>query len=145
MENRPVRMSVLRAVGHNIADSLASGVGLPIDMRGSDVFGEAAQGAITVDFLAGTASRGSPALCAAVAAYAGLLDAFCRRHGIRSAAFAEFTARFDGQGTVTVTVGDRAGRRWRDAYVGRPLRRPEMLDPLGRRRPVAGRRIARDE
>jgi hypothetical protein len=44
----------LRSIVHNVADSLASGIGLMIGVYNSDTFGEAARspsGLITVDFL----------------------------------------------------------------------------------------------
>jgi hypothetical protein len=44
------------AIGHNIADSLGSGVGLPIGVYFTDVFGEASrlpEGFIVIDFLTG--------------------------------------------------------------------------------------------
>lgn len=64
----------LRAIVHNIADSLASGVGLIIGVYEMDVFGEAAQsqeGAITADFLMGDVVEGQPSvsLAHAVASY----------------------------------------------------------------------------
>ena len=52
----------LRSIAHNIADSLASGIGLLIGVYEMDIFGEAStskQGFITVDFLNGTTAGGT--------------------------------------------------------------------------------------
>lgn len=64
----------LRAFVHNVADSLASGIGLLIGVYGTDVFGEARlshDGSLTVDFLNGTIVEGgaSKSLAAAVSLY----------------------------------------------------------------------------
>ncbi len=52
-----MKFDELRSIGHNIADSLASGTGLLIGIYGTDIFGEASRSPerfITVDFLTGT-------------------------------------------------------------------------------------------
>jgi len=62
-----VKHSVLTSIGHNFADSLASGIGLMIGVYAMDVFGEAAcspEGFIEVDFLTGC-DVGSAALALA--------------------------------------------------------------------------------
>src|SRR5215212_9535441 len=76
----------LRSIAHNIADSLACGIGLMIGVYDTDVFGEAAGsagGAITVDFLEGAVVEGeaSPGLSRAVALYRDALPGLCARHG----------------------------------------------------------------
>ncbi|MHB9841539.1 hypothetical protein Q8F57_042780 [Paraburkholderia terrae] len=57
-----MKIGELKSLGHNIADSLASGIGLMIGAYDIDVFVEAAagpEGFIIVNFLDGTAF-GSP-------------------------------------------------------------------------------------
>jgi hypothetical protein len=49
----------LEAVAHNIADSLGSGVGIPVGAYEMDIFGEStrtSEGFIEVDFLTGKAT-----------------------------------------------------------------------------------------
>lgn len=86
-----MKHDVLRSVGHNLAASLASGIGLLIGLYNVDVFGEAARtedGCITVDFLAGTTSeRASASLQEAVKLYRAAFPALCARHDISSAIF----------------------------------------------------------
>ena len=138
-----MKFSELKSIGHNIADSLASGVGLPIGIYTTDVFGEAAgsqEGFITVDFLNGTTSGAtpSPSLAKAVSRYAEALVDLCARHGTDVSAFRELSVRYasgvDGP-RFTVSVEDVSGRRSSDDYVGVPGRRPKQLDDLGRVRP----------
>jgi hypothetical protein len=53
-----VKFDVLRAVGHNIADSCGGGIGLLVGIYDFDVYGEACSrkdGRVTVDFLEGEA------------------------------------------------------------------------------------------
>ncbi len=54
-----MKHAVLTSVAHNIADSLASGIGLMIGVYEMDIFGEAAhssEGFIEVDFLTGASA-----------------------------------------------------------------------------------------
>jgi hypothetical protein len=135
-----MKFGQLRSIGHNIADSLAGGVGLMIGVYELDVFGEAAAGSagyILVDFMTG-ASHGSPVsanLAAAIALYAQALDGLCQRHGLRAEHFQELTARYslDVNGPrFVVTVADKNGRYASDEYLGVPGTRPRELDALGR-------------
>jgi hypothetical protein len=51
-----MKFGTLKSIGHNVADSLASGVGLMIGVYEMDVFGEVTstpEGFIEVDFLTG--------------------------------------------------------------------------------------------
>lgn len=122
----------LKSIGHNIADSLASGICLLIGYREVDIFEEAAESAaghIEVDFLTGTSS-GSPAsqtLAESIALYREALDRLCQSHGTTASAFAVLTARFAIDARYgkhfTVTVEDPAGRRSTDHYLGSPGRR----------------------
>jgi hypothetical protein len=130
----------LKSIAHNIADSLASGVGLLIGVYEMDVFGEAArsaEGFITVNFLTGTSEGGtpSPSLARAFAQYRDALARLCAKHDTSPAAFRELTARYsvDARGyRFVVTVADQQGRRSVDDYVGIPGRRVRVLDALGR-------------
>jgi hypothetical protein len=57
-----MKFDQLRSIGHNIADSLASGIGLPIGFHETNVFAEAkrqtGQAVIIIDFLTGTCASG---------------------------------------------------------------------------------------
>jgi hypothetical protein len=135
-----MKLGEISSVGHNIADSLASGIGLLIGVYATDIFGEAAksaEGFITVDFLTGKTSGGQPSepLARAIELYAGALPALCERHRVALSSIKQLTASFSGQPSFerfVVTVEDQQGRRTTDAYVGRPGRRVKTLDRLGR-------------
>lgn len=138
-----MKFSELKSIGHNIADSLASGLGLPLGYFPTDIFGEAAastEGYILVDFLTGTTAGGQPSnlLAKAILLYAGALDALCKRHGTTTEAFAKLTARYSQKhngGHFTVTVEDHQGRLSEDTFYGSPGRRIKVLDAHGRVRP----------
>lgn len=127
-----MKFGELKSIGHNIADSLASGICLLVGNYETRIFEEAAgspAGFIEVDFLAGTSS-GSPTssvLTEVIALYQGALDRLCERHGTSASVFATLTARFavDSRygGHFTVTVEDRDGRRSVDEYLGVPGRK----------------------
>ena len=58
-----MKFNELKSIGHNIADSLASGIGLLTGDYDFDVFGEAAgspEGFILVDLLTGTWAGATP-------------------------------------------------------------------------------------
>ena len=144
-----MKFGVLRPIGHNIADSLASGIGLPIGVYLTDIFGEAngsREGFIEVDFLAGTSTGGrpSPSLAKAIVLYRDALSKICESHSIDLSAFTKLRARYSGVflgQRFVVTVEDRAGRIAVDNYEGLGGRRPLRLDPLGRVRRDRGRII----
>jgi hypothetical protein len=136
----------LRSIGHNLADSLASGLCLIIGHYSTDIYGEAARseaGALTVDFLAGRVIDGkvSPSLEEAVALFQKALPDFCSKNGASPDDFRELSACFFahpvGQ-AFHVTVEDSSGRRSVTEYWGNPGARPKGLDDLGRirRKPV---------
>ena len=135
-----MKFDELRSIGHNIADSLASGVGLLIGVYTMNVFGEAKrspEGFLTVDFLSGecVAGAASPSLARAIALYKDALGALCKKHGTSPAAFRELTVRYstDAYGRrFRVTIEHRHGKRSVDEYVGRPGQRVRTLDHLGR-------------
>ncbi|MGE3149922.1 MAG: hypothetical protein AB7K04_12735 [Pseudorhodoplanes sp.] len=135
-----MKFGELKSIGHNIADSLASGIGLMIGVYQMDVFGEAAaspEGYIEVDFLTGAASGGKPssALARAFCLHAQALPDLCKRHGVEASDFRQLTARFSMTWLVrrfVVTVEDQEGRVSTDHYEGVPGKRPKVLDHLGR-------------
>lgn len=135
-----VKHAVLTSIAHNIADSLASGVGMMIGVYDMDVFGEAAQsreGFIEVDFLAGNTSGAEPSqsLLHAIRLYSEVLPALCERQGADVTDFRRLVAKYTGQSFV-VEVTDRRGKTSRDRYTGSPGARPKVLDLLGRVRRV---------
>ena len=138
-----VRLGVLRSIGHNIADSLASGIGLMIGVYQTDVFREAAGNpdrSLTVDFLrARVVGAASPSLLGAVIGYRDALPDLCARHGIAAADFVRLTATYTqtrGPGQIIVRIEDRWGRSAEDAYRGVPARRMRVMDHAGHPRPV---------
>ena len=139
-----MKHNTLRSIAHNIAHSLASGIGLLIGVYEMDIFGEArrrSDGFITIDFLRGKAIGGSvsPSLAEALKLYSEALPRLCQSHGASHADFRELTARYSlnahGEGQFIVTIEDKAGRRSTDEYSGFPGHRIKVLDPLGRLRP----------
>lgn len=135
-----MKFSELKSIGHNIADSLASGIGLMVGVYEMDVFGEAAKSPeryILVDFIAGTATGGqpSPSLAKAISLYAEALGDLCQRHGVAPEAFRELTARYEVNSRgrrFVVTIQDQSGRRSTDEYRGSPGKRIVVRDKLGR-------------
>ena len=130
----------LRSIAHNIADSLASGIGLLIGVYEMDIFGEAvksSEGYITVDLLNGTTSGGVPSksLAKAIKLYSNALPDLCERHGASVSFFLSLTARYSSYSVdsyVTITVKDKNGRESIDEYIGLPLSRIKTTDSLGR-------------
>lgn len=128
-----MKFSALKSIGHNIADSLASGMGLMIGYYDMDVFAEATNGSdgyIEVDFLAGTptGSPVSPKLKRAVLLYAtDALPGLCRKHGVRINDFKALLARFGVDRAYgrhfSVTVTSRSGKSSTNRYLGVPGRR----------------------
>lgn len=143
---RAMKFDELRSVGHNIADSLASGIGLLIGVYEMYIFEEAgrsSEGFIEVNFLTGTTtgSPTSPSLARAIGLYQQALPSLCEKHGSLPNEFSHLTARYyaGDSSRFSVTVGNREGRLATDEYVGIPGRRRRELDPLGRIRPKSGR------
>ena len=129
----------LRSIAHNIADSLASGIGLPIGIWMTNIFGEAKRspgGFITVNFLNGEVlvGKASRSLTKAVRRYSEAFPDFCERQGATISHFRELTVRYsaDLHRRVLVTIEDQKGRRSTDQYLGNPLRRVKTVDKLGR-------------
>ncbi|NYE59600.1 hypothetical protein FHW58_000752 [Duganella sp. 1224] len=127
-----MKLGTLKGIGHNFADSFASGLGLLIGYYAMNVFAEAAaadEGYLIVDFITG-ATYGAPAsesLQRAVHLYRDTLPEFCERHGVNAGDIRVLQVRF-GTDVVhgphfTVTVENHAGRRSVDRYVGIPGKR----------------------
>ncbi len=137
---RTMKFDELRSIGHNIADSVASGVGLLIGYHEMDIFAEiraSADGYMTVDFLTGQIEGGtpSPSLAHGISLYRHALADLCVKHDATPGEFQELTARYamDRIGRrIQVTVADQHGHRAVDDYVGMPARRIKIRDALGR-------------
>lgn len=133
----------LRAIVHNVADSLGSGIGLMIGHYEMDVYGEAQrsrEGSITVDFLQGSVIEGepSPSLTRSVALYRDAFVMLCSKSGGSVTDFVEAKARFWSDPLdrrFSVIVEDRSGRRSTTDYSGNPGQRVKVLNDLGRLRP----------
>ena len=127
-----MKIGELTSFGHNVADSLASGICFMAGIFSVDIHGEAAaseEGHITVDFLTGAMSGGrtSKALGNAVERYSELLPDLSRRHNIDISEVRVLSARF-GTDPVAgphflVTVETTDGRQSADQYAGFPGRR----------------------
>ncbi len=82
-----MKLGELKSLGHNLADSFASGIGLLVGVYAMDVFAEAAasdQGYIEINFLDASASGSavSATLQGAIESYSNALPAFCKKHNI---------------------------------------------------------------
>jgi hypothetical protein len=127
-----MKLPVLMSIGHNLADSLASGLSLIIGHFPTDIFAEAGAspgGTITVDFLEGKVSQGvaSPSLRDCLVLYGEALSDFCARQGASSSDFAVLSAEFGTDPVYgrhfQVVVEDLKGRRAAQSYYGRPGKR----------------------
>jgi hypothetical protein len=127
-----MKIGELTSFGHNVADSLGSGICLMVGLYSVDIYGEAAaspEGHIIVDFKAGSTS-GSPVSSVtrqAVQRYSALLPKFAKRHGLDPSEIEVFTARFGTDPIAgrhfSVTVEASDGRRSTDQYTGVPGKR----------------------
>lgn len=128
-----MKFGIFKSLGHNIADSLASGIGLMIGCYEMvDVFAEAAsepEGFVLVDFLAGTASGQTITadFRKVVALYKEALPELCTKHGLAPSDFTLLEARFETDRVYgrhfTVTVARQDGRQSIDQYMGVPGKR----------------------
>ena len=127
-----MRIGLLKSIGHNIADSLASGIGMAIGVYQMDIFGEASagsQGYITVDFLRGTTSgtEVTDGLRKAIGLYREYLPTLCAKHGVTVADLKALKVRFGTDPVYgphfTVTVEGSDGKSSTDQYVGIPGKR----------------------
>jgi hypothetical protein len=141
-----MKIGTLRAIAHNVADSLGSGCGLLVGVYDMNVFGEAKKspgGVIAIDFLAAKAIQGkvSRTLASAIAKYRAVLPDLCAKHDASIEDFRTLTARYSGDlfdGRIVVTVQDRIGRCYVDEYIGTPARHIKVTDHLGRIRTKRG-------
>jgi len=127
-----VKLGTIKAIGHNFADSFASGIGLLVGYYAMDVFAEAAaapEGFILVDFVNGITS-GSPvsaSLARAVCLYRDVLPEFCAKHGVELDDIHVLQVRFGTDAAYgrhfLVTVVNASGRRSADRYFGVPGKR----------------------
>ena len=127
-----MKLAELKSLGHNVADSLASGIGLLIGVYTMDIFAEAsssAEGFIVVDFLNGTSTGGktSAELERAITMYRDVLPTLSAKHDLEMVSIKELSARFGVDAVYgrhfTVTVESVDGKRSTDRYVGVPGRR----------------------
>lgn len=126
------KLGTIKAIGHNFADSFASGIGLLVGYYAMDVFAEAAastEGFILVDFMNAT-TAGSPvsaSLAGAVRLYREILPDFCAKHGVELDDINAFQVRFGTDAAYgrhfLVTVENASGRRSAVRYFGVPGKR----------------------
>jgi hypothetical protein len=141
-----MKIGILRAIAHNIAESLGSGCGLLIGVYEMNVYGEAKKSpgqVIAIDFLAAEAieGRASRILASAIKKYRKALPMLCTKHGASIEDFKTLTARYSVDAftrRLVVTVRDRVGRCYVDEYVGIPARHIKVTDHLGRVRTQRG-------
>ena len=127
-----MKLSELKSLGHNLADSFASGMGLLVGIYEMDVFAEAAAsdpGYIEVNFADGS-TTGSPistTLQGAIKSYSGALPELCKKHSIDRSEIKTLIARFGTDPVYgphfTVSVESIDGRSSIDQYIGLPGRR----------------------
>ena len=143
-----MKHDVLRSIAHNVAASLAGGIGLLIGAYDLDVFGDARRsrgGVITIDFLHGVVTEGqaSRALADAARLYRNALPNLCKKHGASLADFAELIVRYSAAPTTShfvIMITDRNGRQSSAEYGGFDSQRVKMIDGEGRLRPKPVRR-----
>lgn len=133
-----MKIGELKSFGHNLADSLSSGMCMMSGSYGGvNIYAEAAgsaPGHVTVNFISGTTSGNpvSDGLSAVVQQFSRELPALCEGHGLKLAEIRQISARFGTDRVAgphfSVTVESIDGRRSVDRYVGFPGRR-YSLDP----------------
>jgi hypothetical protein len=127
-----MKLGELTSFGHNVADSLASGICFMAGIYSTDIYREAAaspEGHIIVDFKTGSTS-GSPVsseLRRAIQRFSELLPELAREHGLDPSEIKVLMARFGTDPVAgphfSVTVEASDGRRSFDQYIGIPGRR----------------------
>jgi hypothetical protein len=146
-----MKHGILKAIGHNVADSLASGIGLMIGVYEMSVFAEAAgeeEGFVSVDFLKGstTGRNVSASFRKAVELYGEALPRLCGKHSVDLSEFKALEVRYGTDAVYgphfTVTVEGKTGKRSTEQYVGIPgrrlRRRRRLLAQEAERRNVRG-------
>ena len=136
-----MKIGVLKAVGHNLADSIACGMGFMVGVYEMDIFREAGatpEGYIEVDFLTGDTSGGKPSasLAQGLKLYSeDALPSLLGSHGASLSDVRELKVRFWPStmfGRFEVTVENKSGSRAKTEYEGLPAHRIKTLDKLGR-------------
>ena len=127
-----MKIGALASFGHNIADSLASGMCFMVGIYSAYIHREAAaspQGYIAVDFITGSTS-GSPVskeLRQAILAFSTQLPELAHKHGLKFSEIQTLSARFGTDPAVgrhfQVTVETLDGKKSIDHYVGLPGKR----------------------
>lgn len=127
-----MKIGGLASFGHNVADSLASGMCFMVGTYFVDIFGEASastEGHILVDFVTGSTS-GSPvseSLATAIQRFAEMLPKLAEGHGLNVSEIRTLQARFGTDLVIgphfLVTVEATDGRGSEDQYAGIPGRR----------------------
>jgi hypothetical protein len=146
-----MKHDALRSVAHNIATSLAGGIGLLIGVYDFDVFEDARKsqvGYITVDFLKGTTTGGKPSLKIrkVVRLYRDALPKLCQKHGVSISDFVVLNATYSGsllRKTFSVTVQDLNGHQSVADYSSPDGSKIRVIDDQGRLRPTPVRRSKR--
>ena len=127
-----MKLGELKSIGHNIADSLASGIGFLIGIATTDIFFEASSstdGYIVVDFLSGSTTSGEASLelKRVISQYRDALPSLCKKHGCELGEISVLTARYGVDAVYgrhfTVTVQGLDGRQSTDRYLGVPGKR----------------------
>ncbi|MFS2139439.1 hypothetical protein [Duganella sp. Dugasp56] len=127
-----MKFGKLKSLGHNLADSMASGMGFIIGVYRMDVFAEAAaseDGHITVDFLNGTTSGAKPSesLSGAIVLFREAVPQMCEKHGIELAYIKTLVARFGTDAAYgrhfRVMVESSTGKKSTDQFIGIPGKR----------------------
>ncbi|MBK7673239.1 MAG: hypothetical protein IPJ24_17905 [bacterium] len=127
-----MKLGELTSFGHNLADSLASGMCFMAGIFRVDVFGEASassEGYIVVDFLRGETEGGtaSASLKSAIRRFSELVPSLAEQHRIAVDQVKTIQARFSVDPVMgphfTVTVETLDGRRSIDQYAGIPGKR----------------------
>ena len=127
-----MKLSELKSLGHNLADSFASGTGLLVCIYEMDVFVEAAAsepGYIEVNFIDGSTNGSaiSTALKGAIKRYSDALPELCKKHRVDPNQIRTLIARFGTDPVYgphfTVSVESIDGRSSTDQYIGFPGRR----------------------
>ncbi|MBC2729828.1 hypothetical protein [Thiobacillus sp.] len=127
-----MKLGELKSLGHNLADSFASGIGLLVGVYAMDVFAEAAAsdpGYIEVNFIdaSATGSVISATLQGAIESYSNALPELCKKHSIDPSQIKALIARFGTDSVYgphfTVSVESIDGRSSTDRYIGFPGKR----------------------
>jgi hypothetical protein len=127
-----MKLGVLKSLGHNISDSLASGAGLMIGYYLMDIFAEATgepDGYVIVNFLTGRTSSSivSQDLAQAVGFYRDALPELCAKHAIEVSQLKRLETRYGTDPVYgrhfLVTVECSEGKHSTDRYVGNPGKR----------------------